>query len=84
MSKAALNMATRNMSIELARRGVTAVSLHPGTTDTDMSVPFQRNVRPEQLHTAEATATMLLGVVERLRPEDSGGFFAYDGSKIEW
>ena len=77
-------MATRNMSIELARRGVTAVSLHPGTTDTDLSRPFQKNVRPEKLFTTEYTAGMLLDVLEGLAPEDSGGFFAYDGSEIPW
>lgn len=45
MSKAALNMATVNMAHELRRRDVYAVALHPGTTDTDLSKPFQANVR---------------------------------------
>jgi len=27
---------------------------------------------------------MLLDVLEGLSPEDSGGFFAYDGSEIPW
>jgi len=27
---------------------------------------------------------MLLDVLEGLTPEDSGGFFAYDGSEIDW
>ena len=39
---------------------------------------------PSQLQTVEQTAEMLLAVVDGLTPEDSGGFFAYDGSKIEW
>ena len=49
MSKAALNMATVNMALELKRKDVYAVALHPGTTDTDLSVPFQKNVKPEKL-----------------------------------
>merc|ERR1719171_3172395 len=32
--------------------------------------------------TTEYTAGMLLDVLEGLAPEDSGGFFAYDGSEI--
>lgn len=49
MSKAALNMATVNMAHELKRKDVYSVALHPGTTDTDLSVPFQKNVKPEKL-----------------------------------
>ena len=84
MSKAALNMATKNMAHELRRKDVSAVALHPGTTITGLSQPFQKNVKPSQLQTVEQTAEMLLAVVDGLTPEDSGGFFAYDGSKIEW
>ena len=84
MSKAALNMATKNMAHELRRKDVSAVALHPGTTITGLSQPFQKNVKPSQLQTVEQTAEMLLAVVDGLTPEDSGGFFAYDGSTIEW
>ena len=84
MSKAALNMATKNMAHELRRKDVSAVALHPGTTITGLSQPFQKNVKPSQLQTAEQTAEMLLAVVDGLTPEDSGGFFAYDGSTIDW
>lgn len=84
MSKAALNMATRNTAIEGRRRKQIAVALHPGTTDTELSEPFQRNVKPEKLFSAEFTANALLDVLEKLEPEDSGGFFAYDGSAIEF
>ena len=84
MSKAALNQATRNMANELRRREVIAVSLHPGTTNTGLSEPFQKNVRPDKLFTAEFTAGALLDVLEGLSLEDSGGFFAYDGTPIEF
>lgn len=84
MSKAALNMATRNMAIELRRRAVIAVALHPGTTATALSQPFQANVRPEKLFTAAFTAAALLDVLEATTPADSGGFFAYDGQPIEF
>ena len=84
MSKSALNQATRNMANELRRREIIAVSLHPGTTDTGLSKPFQKNVRPEKLFTTEFTAGALLDVMEGLELKDSGGFFAYDGQSIEW
>ena len=84
MSKAALNQATRNMANEMRRREIIAVALHPGTTDTDLSLPFQKNVRPEKLFSTEFTANALLDVLEGLRLEDSGEFFAYDGSRIEY
>jgi len=84
MSKAALNMGVRNMALELRRHEVYSIALHPGTTATDLSKPFQKNVKPGKLFTVEYTANSLLDVCEKLTPDDTGGFFAYDGSKIEW
>ena len=84
MSKSALNMATVNMAHELKRRDVYAVALHPGTTNTGLSEPFQANVRPEKLFTTEYSAGAMLDVLEGLGPQDTGGFFAYDGSRIEF
>lgn len=85
-SKAAQNMFTKTLSIEWARsrRNVICVALHPGTTDTDLSRPFQANVPADKLFTAERAARYLLGVIDGLRPEDSGRFFAWDGSEIAW
>lgn len=84
MSKAALNMATVNMALELKRKEVIAVALHPGTTDTGLSEPFQKNVRPEKLFTPDYSAGAMLDVLTGLTMEDSGKFFAYDGSLIEY
>jgi NAD(P)-dependent dehydrogenase (short-subunit alcohol dehydrogenase family) len=84
MSKAALNMATVNMAHELGRRDIYAVALHPGTTATDLSAPFQNNVKPEKLFTPEYSAGCLLDVLDGLEPEGNGGFYAFDGSRIEF
>ena len=43
-SKAAQHQFTRTLSIEMKRKGVLCVALHPGTVDTGLSKPFQRNV----------------------------------------
>lgn len=83
-SKAALNMLVRTLAIELARTHPRAVvaALHPGTVDTALSRPFQRNLPEGQLTSPAAAADHLLAVIDRLTPADSGGLFAWDGSAI--
>ncbi len=83
-SKAALVMLIKNIAIEAARSRPEAIiiTLHPGTVDTAMSKPFQSNVVAEKLFTPEASAERLLHVINRLTPTDSGGHFAWDGSRI--
>jgi len=83
-SKAALNQFIRTLAIEHARRNPAGVcvALHPGTVDTPLSQPFQRGVAPGKLFTPELSAAHLIGVIARLTPTDSGGLFAWDGSRI--
>jgi NAD(P)-dependent dehydrogenase (short-subunit alcohol dehydrogenase family) len=85
-AKAAQNMLTRCMAIELGRggRAVTLVSLHPGTVDTDLSRPFQRNVPEGKLFSTERAVSQLLTIIDGLSTQDSGRFFAWDGSEIPW
>ena len=85
-SKAALNMAIKTISIEWQRTVTNCCVLlfHPGTTDTDLSKPFQRNLAKGQLHSAEATANSLLKLIETSTVDDSGKFVSFDGSEIDW
>jgi NAD(P)-dependent dehydrogenase (short-subunit alcohol dehydrogenase family) len=85
-AKAAQNMFTCNIAIEYGRtvRNVICVALHPGTTDTGLSQPFQGNVPEERLFSSDFAAQCLLRVIDGLQPEDSGGFFAWDGQPIPW
>ncbi|MEH2446148.1 MAG: SDR family NAD(P)-dependent oxidoreductase [Nostoc sp.] len=85
-SKAALNMLMRTAAIEYKRSCPKAliVTLHPGTTDTRLSHPFQRNVPAEQLFSVERTVTQLLAVIEQLQEGDSGQFFSWNGSRLPW
>jgi NAD(P)-dependent dehydrogenase (short-subunit alcohol dehydrogenase family) len=85
-SKAALNMFIKTTAIEFKRTCPQAilVALHPGTTDTQLSQPFQSNVPPEKLFSVDRTAAQLWAVMERLTPHDSGEFFSWDGSKLPW
>jgi NAD(P)-dependent dehydrogenase (short-subunit alcohol dehydrogenase family) len=85
-SKSALNMFIRNTAIEYKRTCPQAivVALHPGTTDTNLSLPFQRNVPPEKLFSVDRCVEQLLVVIDGLDASDSGEFFAWDGSSLPW
>lgn len=83
-AKAALNQIIRTLSIELARTRpqTILVGLHPGTVDTALSAPFQRNVAAEKLFTPARSASHLLDVIDRLTPKDSGHCFDWAGERI--
>ncbi|XP_077351958.1 C-signal isoform X1 [Festucalex cinctus] len=86
MSKAALNMATKNLSIELGRSRpkVVCVSLHPGTLDTDLSRPYHRNVPEGKLFSTERSVEYLMGIVEALGVEKTGKVYSWDGTQLPW
>jgi NAD(P)-dependent dehydrogenase (short-subunit alcohol dehydrogenase family) len=83
-SKSALNMVLKTLSIEHARRFPDAVvaALHPGTVDTALSAPFQRRVPERGLFTPARSVGHMLSVIDKLTVEDTGGFFAWDGTRI--
>ena len=82
-SKSALNMLIRNIAIEWQRKNPQSiiVGLHPGTVETTLSAPFKGNPAHERFTPARA-AENLLGVLQQLKPEQSGQIFAYDGTPI--
>lgn len=83
-SKAAQNMFTRTLAIELRRRlpDCICAGLHPGTVETALSEPFRGNVPAERLFSPAFAAGRLMAVMAGLEPEDSGGCFAWDGERI--
>lgn len=83
-AKAAQNMITKTVAIELFRRSPSTicVGLHPGTVDTTLSKPFQKNLKSGQLTTPEQSANYLYSVISGLKNNDSGKVFAWDGSEI--
>ena len=85
-SKASLNMLIKSISIEWSRvaKRATILSLHPGTTDTPLSKPFQTNVPEGKLFDADDVARQLLSIIERSTPQESGRFFAYNGEELPW
>lgn len=82
-SKAAQNQITRTAAIEIMRTNSQAivVALHPGTVATDLSQPFTKG---RDRFEPEESAARLLKTIDALTADQTGQFFAYDGSRIEW
>lgn len=85
-SKAALNMLVTNVALEWKHRlpAATVVALHPGTTDSQLSAPFQKGLPEGQLRSTEQTGQALTAILDRLSPKQSGQFIAWDGSLLPW
>ena len=79
-------MLVRTLAIEERRRNDRAivVALRPGTVDTQLSRPFQGNVQPGRLFTAERAALQLLDVIEGLTVPDSGKLFDFQGQEVSF
>jgi NAD(P)-dependent dehydrogenase (short-subunit alcohol dehydrogenase family) len=84
-SKAALNMLTKTLAIEWARRKppITCIAVHPGTVDTDLSRPFLRT-GPRRIFSADLAARQLIAVVAGATAERTGSFLAWNGEVIAW
>lgn len=76
-SKAAVNMAMKSLSIDLAPRGITCAVLNPGWVRTDMGGPNGK------LAPAESIAAMRF-VIATMKPDDSGKFLNWDGRNYPW
>lgn len=85
-SKAALNMTVKTASVEYKRRLKDAmlVSYHPGTVDTGLSKPFQKNVAAKKLFTPEYTASQLLKQLSLLDRDQLCHFIDYKGDVVTW
>lgn len=81
-SKAALNQILRTIAIEQTRKNPYSIvlGLHPGTVDTDLSKPFQRNVKT--LFSARESAAHLLSVIDAATPVQSGRVLDWQGAEI--
>ena len=67
----------KSLSIDTAALGIKTAVLHPGWVQTEMG-------GPNALITTEQSASGLIKVINNLTPEQSGGFYNYDGTEIPW
>lgn len=76
-SKAAVHMVMRNVSIDLGKRGVVAVALHPGWVRTAMG-------GPEAPLSTEQSAAGLFDTLVSLGPGHNGHLLDYLGNTLPW
>ena len=76
-SKAALNMAWHSLAIEARPLGVIAAAIDPGWVKTRMG-------GPNALISAEQSVGDMRRLIERLGPDQSGGFLKRDGTPHAW
>lgn len=77
MSKAAVNMAGKSLSVDLKPKGIAVGLLHPGYVKTDMT-------GHNGLIDAVESANGLVNIIEQLNLENSGGFWHTNGEALEW
>lgn len=76
-SKAAMNMVTKSLSVDLQPRGIISLLLHPGWVQTDMG-------GSGALISAAQSVSGMRKILNHVTQSDSGKFFAYDGKSVPW
>ncbi len=77
MSKCALNIAAKSMSVDFKPRGISVALLHPGYVQTEM-VNFGGEI------SAELSAERLVQRIDELNIENSGTFWHSNGEVLPW
>jgi len=77
MSKAALNMATRNLAHDLAPQGITVFCVNPGWVQTDMGGSGAPT-------TVDESVAHLLKLADSVGAGDGGKFFHAKGHSLPW
>ncbi|EDV20830.1 uncharacterized protein TRIADDRAFT_50927 [Trichoplax adhaerens] len=73
----ALNMVTKNLSIDLERYKVATMAINPGWMATDMG-------RPNAPRTPDESARAITDLIKSLTIDRNGGFFDIHGKTIPW
>ena len=83
-SKASLNMMVKNFSIELGRynKKLVVIGLHPGTVDSHLTQPFQKNLEDSKIFSADFSVSKLSSVIDSLSVESSGKCIDWEGKIV--
>ena len=76
-SKIALNMAMKNLSIDLKEDEILVTSIHPGWVKTDMG-------GQDGLLDAETSVKFMKETMSNMTKENQGSFVNYDGTSLPW
>ena len=76
-SKTIVNQVVKSLSIDLAGRGISAITLHPGWVQTDMGGANA------EIGTDEC-ASGLKTILQSAGPAQSGQFIEFNGDSIPW
>lgn len=76
-SKAALNLITKGLSLDLKDRGITVMCFTPGNVATDMSGP-SAELQPEE------SISGMRRVIAQLDLGQTGSFIRYNGDAMPW
>ncbi len=78
MSKAALTMAAKSLSIDLLKEDIYVAILHPGLVSTRMTGFTRNGISPEE------SANSLLKRIDSLNKKNSGTFWHANGEVLPW
>ena len=78
MSKVALSMAAKSLSIDLKKKEIFITILHPGLVSTRMTGFTKKGI------TAQQSAKGLLERIDELNEENNGNFWHSNGQKLPW
>ena len=76
-SKTAVNQVVKSLSIDLASRAITVISLHPGWVKTDMGGPNAEI-------STDTSVSGLKSILQSAGLAQSGQFIEFNGSSIPW
>ncbi len=77
MAKAALNMANKSMSVDLAQRGFVCIVMNPGWVKTDMGGPSAPTP-------VDVSIGNMLGRIDALTAADNGAFLDHKGGSFPY
>ena len=83
-SKAALNQMIKTASIEMKMKNQNAICLaiHPGTVESKLSKPFQKN--DLTIQSPQESASNIFKILTSSTSKDTGSFYNWDGKIIDW